>query len=184
MVPRKSSIPVSILLRMSSGFRLPAVSLLIMAAVSACNAVEPPAHLRIAGAEPERGRRLIQSYGCGTCHTIEGVRGARGTVGPTLNDYAARNLLAGILPNTPRTLVAWLIDPVAVDPRTGMPAMGLTEAEARHVAAYLYTLGASRAQVYPSGPPLDLDASEKPALPNRGQPIETPGDATPSPTKT
>lgn len=174
MVPQNTSAPDRLSFRALSVPCFAPASILIAAALSACNATEPPAHLRIAGAEPERGRSLIHSYGCGTCHTIEGVRGARGTVGPSLNDYAARNLLAGILPNTPGTLVSWLLDPVALAPRTGMPAMGLSEAEARHVAAYLYTLGAARAQVYPSGPPLDLDPSGKPVLPNRGQPIEAP----------
>jgi mono/diheme cytochrome c family protein len=113
----------------------------IMAGLAACGeALEPPAFLQVADGEPARGRELIRSYGCGTCHTIAGIRGARGTVGPQLTDYAERNLLAGILPNTPHHLVPWLMDPAALDPRTGMPTMGITEAEARDIAAYLYTL--------------------------------------------
>lgn len=99
---------------------------------------EQAANVFIAGGEPEQGHRLIQSYGCGTCHWIEGVRGARGKVGPRLEDYAQQHLLAGFLPNTPRNLIAWLMDPVAIKPQTGMPSMGITEAEARHMAAYLY----------------------------------------------
>src|SRR3712207_4256534 len=60
-----------------------------VAALGACgDASAVPDHLRIAGAEPERGRTLIQAYGCGTCHHIGGVRGARGTVGPALDDFA------------------------------------------------------------------------------------------------
>ncbi len=150
--------------------------------VAGCgDAPEPPAYLQVAGGDPERGRSLIYQFGCGTCHIVEGVRGARGTVGPPLVDYAGRKLLAGILPNTPRNLVPWLIDPSAIDPQTGMPPVGLTETEARHIAAYLYTLGASGAQVYPSGPPLELRGREEPVLQAGDQPTGGPdrGDATP-----
>jgi mono/diheme cytochrome c family protein len=123
-----------------------------------------PDHLRIAGAEPERGRALIRSYGCGTCHHVDGVRGARGTVGPPLDRFAQRSVVAGILPNTPRVLVSWLMDPPALDPRTAMPSVGLDEAQARDIAAYLYTLGAAGAQVFPGEPALDLSRGSGPAL--------------------
>ncbi|QRM30908.1 cytochrome c family protein [Microvirga sp. VF16] len=115
---------------------------------------------QIAGGEPERGRALIQSYGCGTCHAISGVRGARGRVGPELKDYAQQHLLAGFLPNTPQNLIAWLVDPVALKPSTGMPSQSVTEAEARHIASYLYTLGDSGARVFPPEPPLPLRGEE------------------------
>jgi mono/diheme cytochrome c family protein len=151
-------------------------------ALGACGASpEPPTFLRVAGGEPEQGRALIYAYGCGTCHAIEGIRGARGTVGPPLADYAKRTLLAGILPNTPRHLVPWLMDPVAFDPQTGMPNMGLSEAEARHIAAYLYTLGAGGAQVYPSGPPLELRGREEPVLQAGDQPVGGPDRAETTP---
>ena len=129
---------------------------LVAGAVTACDRPAPPAHLRIAGGDAARGQQLIKSYGCGTCHTIEGVQGARGIVGPPLTDYAQRGFLAGIVPNAPRFLVPWLMDPPAMSPRTAMPDMGIGEAEARDIATYLYTLGAAGAQVYPDGPPLPL----------------------------
>jgi cytochrome c2 len=119
--------------------------------------------LRIANGDPEQGRSLIQSYGCGACHAIDGIRGARGKVGPELRDYAQQHLLAGFLPNTPQHLIAWLMDPVALKPTTGMPAQGLTEAEARHVAAYLYTLGREHLRVYPPDPPLPLRGPDETA---------------------
>ncbi|PVE21721.1 hypothetical protein DC522_25055 [Microvirga sp. KLBC 81] len=128
-----------------------------IAGLAACSdSQEPSSTLPIAGGEPETGRALIQAYGCGTCHTIDGVRGARGKVGPQLVDYAQQHLLAGFLPNTPRNLIAWLMDPVAIKPQTGMPSQGVTEAEARHIAAYLYSLGRDEVQVYPDDPPLPL----------------------------
>jgi cytochrome c2 len=155
----------------------------MLASLAGCNdAPVTPTFLQIAGGEPEKGRSLIYAYGCGTCHIVEGVRGARGTVGPPLVAYAERTLLAGILPNTPRNLVPWLIDPVALDPQTGMPAMGLSEPEARHIAAYLYTLGAAETRVYPGGPPLALRGREDPVLQAGDQPVSGPdrGDTTPS----
>lgn len=128
-----------------------------LAGLAACSdSQDQSASSKIEGGEPEQGLALIQSYGCGTCHAISGVRGARGRVGPELRDYAQQHLLAGFLPNTPQNLIAWLIDPVAVKPRTGMPAQGVTEAEARHIASYLYTLGDGKARVYPPDPPLPL----------------------------
>ena len=47
------------------------------------------------------------------------------------------------LPNRPDVLVAFLQDPPALVPRTGMPNVGLTLEQARHIAAYLYTLETS-----------------------------------------
>jgi len=139
------------------------------AGLAACgDPQEQPSALRIVGGEPETGHALIQSYGCGTCHTIDGVRGARGKVGPQLKGYAQQHLLAGFLPNTPRNLIAWLMDPVALKPQTGMPSQGVTEAEARHIAAYLYSLGRDGLQVYPDDPPLPLRGSN-------GNAVEIPG---------
>jgi cytochrome c2 len=117
--------------------------------LSGCEQPEPPAHLRIAGGDAERGRTLIQRYKCGSCHNIEGIPGAKGVVGPPLTDYAQRVLLAGIIPNAPRTLVPWLMNPPAIDPDTAMPNLGVTEPEARDMATYLYTLGADGVLVWP-----------------------------------
>jgi cytochrome c2 len=122
---------------------------------------EQPTSLRIADGDAEQGYNLIHAYGCGTCHMIEGIRGARGKVGPSLHDYGQQHLLAGFLPNTPQHLVAWLIDPVALKPDTGMPAQGLSEADARHIATYLYSLGGTDREVYPPDPPLPLRGPEE-----------------------
>jgi len=93
-----------------------------------------------------------------------------------LKDFAQQHLLAGFLPNTPQNLIAWLIDPVALKPRTGMPAQGVTEAEARHMASYLYTLGDSEDPVYPPDPPLPIRGQDETTVdlpqPSRG-PSET-----------
>ncbi len=131
--------------------------------LSACDdGPSPPDFLPVAGGDPERGHQLIHAYGCGTCHVVEGVRGARGNVGPRLVNYAQQNLLGGRYPNTPRVLVAFLINPPAFAPSSGMPVMGVTEAQARDMAAYLYTLGADTARVYPPDPPLAIAAPPAP----------------------
>jgi cytochrome c2 len=142
---------------MTAHARLKILMLATLTGLAACSDTQDQStHLALAGGEPDRGRELIQAYGCGTCHTIEDVRGARGKVGPRLEKYAQQHLLAGFLPNTPQNLVAWLMDPVALKPTTGMPSQGVTEAEARHIAAYLYSLGKDDLRVYPHDPPLPL----------------------------
>jgi cytochrome c oxidase assembly factor CtaG/cytochrome c2 len=92
------------------------------------------------GGDPTRGRDAIDRYGCGTCHTIPGVRTARGKVGPSLEGVASRVYLAGHLPNTPVGMQDWIQRPHAHDPQTVMPETGITPEDARDVAAYLYTL--------------------------------------------
>lgn len=92
------------------------------------------------GGDPDRGRSLIRTHGCIACHSIPGVPGAEGIVGPPLGGIASRGYIGGVLSNTPDHMVRWLLDPRAVDSLTAMPNVGLTEADARHVAAYLYTL--------------------------------------------
>lgn len=127
--------------------------------------------------DPDRGKSLITSYGCGTCHVIQGVRGTRGKVGPILENYAQQHLLAGFLPNTSPYLIAWLMDPVALNPQTGMPAQGLTENDARHIAAYLYTLGDDN-RVYPSEPPLPLRGRDD-TMPRLNIPVGAGDDTAP-----
>lgn len=95
---------------------------------------------QMTGGDADRGRELIRSYGCGTCHTIPGVTGASGLVGPPLGGIASRAYIGGVLPNAPDNMLRWLQNPRAVDPLTAMPNVGLTPSDARHIAAYLYTL--------------------------------------------
>jgi cytochrome c2 len=92
--------------------------------------------------DPARGRAIVASgqYGCTACHTIPGIRSPQGIVGPPLEGLAGRAFIAGQLPNRPDTLVAFLQNPAALIPQTGMPDVRLGLDEARHVAAFLYTL--------------------------------------------
>jgi cytochrome c1 len=90
--------------------------------------------------DEERGRTAIAAFGRGSCHSIPGVRGAAGMVGPSLEHWADRRIIAGQLPNEPAGLIAWLMVPQSIEPRTAMPNMGVTDGQARDMAAYLYTL--------------------------------------------
>jgi len=90
--------------------------------------------------DAEEGESLIKAYGCGSCHTVPGVTGAHGSVGPSLEGFADRAYVAGVLPNEPGGLVRWLVNPPVHSPQTAMPDLGVTEAQARDMAAYLYTL--------------------------------------------
>jgi cytochrome c1 len=105
----------------------------------ACREAPPRAQLAASG-DPERGRASIRSHQCGACHTIPGVTGARGIVGPPLAGFGARAFIAGELPNTPENLVRWIQDPPAIEPETAMPALGVAQSDARDIAAYLYQL--------------------------------------------
>lgn len=116
-----------------------ALAIAIVMAVPA-GAQDVPRFRQVIGGDPERGRALIADYACGVCHAIPGIRGARGSVGPDLNRFGSRDLIAGIVPNRPDLLVLWLEEPAAIAPDTGMPDVGVSHEEAEDIAAYLATL--------------------------------------------
>jgi cytochrome c2 len=94
---------------------------------------------QLAGGDPRRGEVAIRTYGCGSCHTIPGIRGANGLVGPPLTGIAERGYVGGVLTNTPQNLVRWIQNPPAVDPMTAMPNVGVTYQDAVDIAGYLYS---------------------------------------------
>lgn len=94
----------------------------------------------VPGGSARRGVQRIAQFGCPACHSIPGVKNADGNVGPPLNRIGERTYIAGMLRNTPANLVRWIREPQAVVPGNAMPNMGISEAEARDIAAYLYTL--------------------------------------------
>jgi putative membrane protein len=85
-----------------------------------------------------RGREAFARYGCGACHHIPGVPGARGITGPSLHGLAARPYIAGRLPNDPGNLVAWIRRPRVIDPQTIMPDLAVSDDDARDMAAFFY----------------------------------------------
>jgi cytochrome c oxidase assembly factor CtaG/cytochrome c2 len=94
----------------------------------------------LTGGDPKAGALKIGQYGCSSCHTIPGVRGANQQVGPPLTGIAGRMYIAGILPNNPENMVRWITNPPANDPKTAMPNLGVNTKDATDIAAYLYTL--------------------------------------------
>jgi cytochrome c len=98
----------------------------------------PPAE--VPEGNPARGAQLIANYGCATCHTVPGVRGADGLVGPPLDHFGNRSYIGGQLANTGPNLQRWILDPQEFAPGTAMPDLDVTPADARDIAAYLFTL--------------------------------------------
>ncbi|MBZ2207841.1 c-type cytochrome [Massilia sp. R798] len=86
-----------------------------------------------------RGRIALAQYACQSCHIIPGVTGPRVYVGRSLDSLADQKYIAGTLPNTQDNLVRWIRNPQGIDPQTPMPALGVTERDARDMAAYLLT---------------------------------------------
>lgn len=107
--------------------------LALLAAVAACGDETP----EVAIGDASHGRELFVGYGCGACHQVGGVRQAVGRVGPRLDDLHEQRIIAGVLPNTPELLAAFLQDPPAYAPNTAMPDVGVTPEDAADLAAFL-----------------------------------------------
>lgn len=110
-------------------------ALLVLTAVGCGRAPRP-----VANGDPHRGQAAIFKYGCGSCHTISGMRDAHGLVGPPLTGIRDRMYVAGMLQNDPDNLIHWISDPKSVNSKTAMPNLGVSSQEARDIAAYLYAV--------------------------------------------
>jgi cytochrome c len=115
---------------------------ILVAALGGCNYFDSTEKraARLTGGNPKIGRDKILYYGCESCHTIPGVRGAKGMVGPPLDHIASRTYIAGELPNTPQNMMYWIRKPREVEQHTAMPDMNVSENDSRDIVAYLYTL--------------------------------------------
>lgn len=92
------------------------------------------------GAEAVAGRTLVETVGCGGCHTIRGTP-LKGTFGPDLTHFGSRSGIAAYtVPNTPENLYEWLKDPQAVKEEVLMPRTPLPEQSLRQLVAYLEEL--------------------------------------------
>jgi cytochrome c2 len=90
------------------------------------------------GGDPTHAPEIMRRYGCGGCHTIPGMPGADGLTGPPLSGLIHRVYIGGVATNSPDHLIQWIVEPQKLSPRSAMPATGISETEARDVAAYLY----------------------------------------------
>jgi cytochrome c len=128
-------------MRGAIGTTLLYASLILMPLLSSCHGGQELKTYAIAtNGDPGRGHALIESYGCGSCHTIPGIHNANGLVGPPLIYFSRRTMIAGQLPNTSENLARWIQHPRSVEPKTAMPELGLNDEQADDMVAYLYTL--------------------------------------------
>jgi len=98
------------------------------------------ARQKAAPAEPSglaaEGKTIFAKSACVGCHTIEGV--SAGMLGPNLTHFGGRTMLAaGMWPNTPANVAAWVREPQRLKPGAKMPELGLTDEQANAVAVYL-----------------------------------------------
>jgi cytochrome c len=120
--------------------RMPVLSALVLLVVMGSPAQAAGPVWQVIGGDAQRGARLMAAHGCAACHTIPGVPGATGNVGPPLTRFGERTYIAGVLRNSPANLIHWIRDPQGVVPGNAMPDTGLSDTEARDIAAFLYTL--------------------------------------------
>ena len=117
----------------------------VLALVAACQATPAaPTEAPVAlGPEASEGKSLFVSRGCVACHRAPNVPEAQGTIGPNLRGVgnpSSHPKIAAVTDNTPDNMVRWLMNPQAVKPGTAMPSIGLSEADARKLTAFLETL--------------------------------------------
>ncbi|MFQ5742462.1 MAG: c-type cytochrome [Acidobacteriota bacterium] len=115
-------------------FNLTAKEARTIAAYVSTNLLDPRIPTAIPGGsvtslEVQRGRQVFREKGCFSCHSVS--EGAEGVVGPSLMSVGDR-LKAGYI---------WyhLKNPYAVNPYSAEPDFGLSDEEARALAAYLST---------------------------------------------
>lgn len=104
---------------------------------AACTQEAPP--VRVQGST-DLGEVAIRKYGCGSCHTIPGIKNADALVGPPLIHFRRRSFIAGQLANNEANLRRWIMDPQGVEPGTAMPDLDVTAEDARNIAAYIESL--------------------------------------------
>jgi cytochrome c oxidase subunit II len=85
-----------------------------------------------------QGEKLFTAKGCIACHSLVAVNAPKAMVGPNLSNVGARSYLAaGTLKNTDENMARWIRDPQGIKKGVLMPNLGVTEAEAQALVAYL-----------------------------------------------
>lgn len=82
--------------------------------------------------DAQRGKVLVDRYGCLACHDT-------GRVGPPFEHVGSRLYLAGHFANVPQNMILWIRFPQQLKPQTAMPNLGVSDRDARDIAAFLYT---------------------------------------------
>jgi len=115
-------------------------------------AAVPP---EVAGADLGKGRQLLETKGCGSCHVFTGVAPIPSSAPPPMDgrELERGHRLAPDLRFTRERMsaaktIAWLSDPKSIKHDTPMPKTSLSAAEVKDLAAYLLT-----ADITPPPPP-------------------------------
>ncbi|MFT3769041.1 MAG: cytochrome c [Minicystis sp.] len=115
------------------------------------------AKVDLAGADPARGRKLMEIRACASCHTFTGVPALAGATAakPDEKGLAAGIMLAPDLRYArerlrPDALLAWVTSPKKIKPDTAMPDFDLPPADARDIAAYILTAELSPVEPRPA----------------------------------
>ncbi len=117
-----------------------AVGLGMLAFAAGCGGDDPDT-VEVEGGDPATGEELVVSYDCASCHYIPGFPESSGHDAPGLQLWPNRAFVAGAAPNRPENVISFLMEPDSIQPGSGMPNLGISEEEARHIAAYLFTIG-------------------------------------------
>lgn len=87
-----------------------------------------------------KGRQRFMETNCINCHQIGGTV-AVGVFGPDLTHLMSRETIgAGVVPNTPENLRAWVRDPQLIKVGCLMPDLQLPDSDVDEIVAYLLTL--------------------------------------------
>ncbi|MCX7283313.1 MAG: c-type cytochrome [Novosphingobium sp.] len=117
-----------------------AIAMAMAAALTTACKPPPPSRHDPDAAAVARGRELVRQTGCGACHAFPDIAWPQGRAGPSLVTFDEHGPIAGVLPNTPANLAAFVRDAPVAKPGSPMPAMPLSPREASDVAAYLHGL--------------------------------------------
>lgn len=115
--------------------------LFMIALALACNRAETPAPPSAPVGDAARGKQIMAQYACNVCHIVPGTDGPQGRLGPSLAGVASRPAISnGIVRNTPANLRQFIQNPASLNPKSSMPPIGLPEADAQDITAFLLTL--------------------------------------------
>lgn len=92
----------------------------------------------IANTQVQQGEQIFVQKGCVGCHAVGGL-GTNAKAGPNLSNFASRQQIAGIMPNTSNNLRSWITNP-AQKPGAKMPAIPMTPKELDALVTYLESL--------------------------------------------
>jgi cytochrome c len=89
----------------------------------------------------QRGRELVNQYGCNVCHTVPGVEGPQGSLAPSLAGIGSRpTITLAAVPNSPETMAKFIQNPTSVNPQSSMPPIAVAGNDVQDIVAYLQTL--------------------------------------------